>query len=594
MSDTIISMFNERVSAQGSKPALRTAKPDGSWRIQTWSEYGRDVRAMARALADLGVGEGDAVALMSSNRPEYFVADLAVVACGGVAVPVYRSNSPEQIAYVLEHSFAKAIFVEDDELAAKVAKIRDDMPSLSNVITFTTGMADATYSELLEKGLDLDADDPGVYDDLCADVAPDDLAVVIYTSGTTGPPKGAMLTQGNLVWTVKSLTQVMDVENYRVVSYLPLAHIAERMLSHYLVIHFGGEAWFGGGIDTLKDDIAACRPTLFFGVPRVFEKFETAIRARIDGLDGIQGELARSAQKVGENIARARQAGKTPRLMDSLFGPLLDKLVMAKLRSQLGFDCVEVVVSGAAPITQDTLYYFASLGLPVCEVYGQTEDCGPTSLNPPSRIKIGTVGPPLPGVDVRIADDGEILVRGGNVFKGYFHDDAATTATLRDGWLYSGDLGEIDDDGYLRITGRKKDLIITAGGKNISPQNIESELRRHSLIGYVVAIGDRRKFVSALITIDAEAIAAWALERGLAPEGIDVASDETIRTEIERAVAEANEKLSQAERVKKFSILERDFDEDTGELTPTLKVKRNIVVDKYGDVIDAMYGPVTK
>jgi len=587
--DTIIGMFNQQVFGLRDRPALRTKTAPGQWSVRTWADYGKEVRAIARALAAEGVGAGDAVAVLSANRAEYHIADLATVANGAVAVPVYHSNSPEQVQYVLEHSDAKAIFVENAAQAAKVAEIRGNLSGLKKVITFTDGESDAEYGELLDKGRELDAADPSAYDDTCAAVKSGDHACFIYTSGTTGPPKGAMLTHDNVIWTAGSLEKILPAEGPRFISFLPLAHIAERMVSHYGQIRFGGETWFGGGIDTLREDLADVRPTIFFAVPRVYEKFEAAIKDRFAGMTGVQKAMVDLALKVGTRCVEAEASGMTPKATDRLMRPLLDRVVFHKLRAQVGFDDLQAVVSGAAPITRETLVFFHALGIPIAEVYGQTEDCGPTSLNPPDRIRIGTVGPPIPGVEVKIDEDGEILVKGGNVFAGYHKNPEATAETVVDGWLHSGDLGQIDEDGYLEIIGRKKDLIITAGGKNISPQNLESELKAHPLVSQALVIGDRRKFLSAIVTLDAEAVAAWAEKAGIKADPAALAADPAVVAEIQAAVDELNAHVSSVEGIKKFTILPEDFTQEAGEITPTLKVRRHKIEQNYADQIEAMY-----
>jgi long-chain acyl-CoA synthetase len=587
--DTIIGMFNARVFELRDQPALRTKDAQGEWSVRTWSDYGREVRALTRALGERGVGAGDAVAVLSGNRAEYHIADLATLALGAVAVPIYHTNAPEQVEYVLDHSEAKVVFCENPAQLAKVAEVRSRLANLDKVITFTEGPADATYDDLVAHGEELDAADPAVYDDGCAKVNPEDLAFLIYTSGTTGPPKGAMLTHANVIWTSNSLLQIIPRHYARLISYLPLAHIAERMVSHYNMINMGGETWFGGGVDTLREDIAACRPTVFFAVPRVWEKFQMAIETRLGELSGVQGALARAARESGARVTTARQENRPVSLRDRVLYPVLDRVVFGKLRRQVGFDDCRAFISGAAPITRETLMFFHSLGIPIAEVYGQTEGCGPTSLNPPDRIKIGTVGPPIPGCDVRIADDDEILVKGGNVFLGYFKNPEATADTLVDGWLHSGDLGRLDDDGYLTITGRKKDLIITAGGKNVSPQNIESALKASHLVSQAVVIGDRRKFLSALITLDEEVVRNWAKDKDLPDDIESLSKTPEVRAAVQAAVDEVNSRLSQVEQIKKFTVLPADFTQEAGEITPTLKVRRHRIEQRYEDAIEEMY-----
>ena len=589
--ETIIDEFNRNVAEIPDKPAMRTRDAHGNFTdVLTWGQYGAKVRAVAAALRAEGVGRGDGAGILSGNRAEYHIADVATLATGAVAVPVYSSNSPEQVQYVLENGDAKVCFVENAEQAAKVAKVREHLPSLKKVITFTDGEADLTWAELVTEGEKLPEAEPAAYAEMCAQIKGDDLACLIYTSGTTGPPKGVMLSHHNVAWTGEKIVEVLHADPYRVLSYLPLAHIAERLVSHYGCIQLGGETWFAGSIDTLRDDIGACRPTLFFAVPRVYEKFEAAIRQRLAETPGLKGTLARKAQEVGERVARAEQAGLSANPLDSILNNILSKVVLEKLHAQVGFDKVQIMATGAAPITDDTMFFFMSLGLGINEVYGQSEGTGPTTLTPVGGIKIGSVGTAVPGVEIKIDDDGEICFRGENVFVGYYKNEEATKETLdADGFLHSGDLGELGSDGYLKITGRKKDLIITAGGKNISPQNIESMLKSNPLISQAVAIGDKRKFMSALITIDEEAIAAWAEANGKDDDVAALVACDEVKKIVDDAVAATNEKLSHVEQVKKFTILPKDLTQEAGEMTPTLKVKRNVVTERYADHIDKMY-----
>ncbi len=586
--NTIIGLFNARVHELRDRAALCTQDDTGVWQATSWTDYGRNVRALARALMDLGVGKGDGVAVLSYNRAEYHVIDLATLVTGATAVPVYHTNSPPQVEYVLDHSDAKVVFVENGEQRAKVDEVRDKLPKLEKVITIEDGGGDATYEELVSRGAELDASDTAVYDSACDAITPEDLACLIYTSGTTGPPKGAMLTHDNIVWTCGSLSQVLRPPTMRTLSFLPLAHIAERMVSHYMMISRGGETWFSS-VPTLRDDLGACRPTVFFAVPRLYEKFQVALEGRFAEMTGLQGKLVNAAVEMGHRVVEARQTGARPGFLDGLLHPVLDRVVLSKVRHQLGLDEVTALVSGAAPITRETLVFFHAIGLPVAEVYGQTEDTGPTSLNPPEKIKIGTVGPPIPGCDVKIAEDGEILVRGGNVFAGYFKNPEATAETVVDGWLHSGDVGEFDEDGYLRITDRKKDLIITAGGKNISPSEIESKLKADKYISQSVVIGDARKFVSALITLDEDVVGPWAKDKDLPDDLAALSQTPEVRALVQKAVDRVNSTLSHVESIKEFTILPHDFSQDAGEVTPTLKVRRRQIADNYGDEIEAMY-----
>ncbi len=588
---TIVELFNARVEALRDKPALRSKRSDETWTTSSWTDYGEEVRALALALRSEGIGRGDSVAVLSNNRAEYNIIDMATMAAGAVAVPIYSTNSAEQVQYILEHCEAKVIFCDDEGQLAKVNEVRDSLADLKKVVSlFSADDADTSYDQLLEAGKSITASDSGAYDRACVDIKADDLACLIYTSGTTGSPKGVMLSHSNIMWTCNSLLQVFHPPVARFLSFLPMAHIAERMVSHYAMIHLGGETCFGGGAPTLREDLAAVRPTLFFAVPRVFEKVEVALKQRFSELTGVQKVLVDKALHVGTRVVEAQQSGQSAGLVDNVLHTVLDKIVFGKVRREIGLDKVEVLISGAAPIHSETLTFFHAMGLPIAEVYGQTEDCGPTTLNPPEAIKIGTVGKAVPGVEVKIASDEEVLVRGGNVFVGYFKNQAATDEMLEGGWMHSGDLGSLDDDGYLTITGRKKDLIITAGGKNISPSNLEAGVKKSKYISQVVVIGDKRKFLSALVTLDAETIQPWAKKRGVSDDLTVLAESPEVVHLVQTAVDVANSAVSHAEGIKKFTILPADFTQEADEITPTLKVKRSVVEGKYAQQIDAMYG----
>jgi len=587
---TIIEAFNIQVAALGRRPALRSRRPDGTWSVRSWTDYGAEVRACTAGLSELGVGAGDVVATLSANRAEYVIADIAALALGATPVPVYHTNSPAQVRYVLDHAGARVVLCEDAEQLAKVHEVAAELPRLEATVSIDgTGRADRTYSAIVAEGRALDARHPELYDLSCAKIQPEDLACIIYTSGTTGPPKGAMISHANFISTAHSVVEAIDIESPRFLSYLPLAHSFERVVSHYGMIALGGETWYGGGIPTLREDLAACHPTIFTGVPRVFEKFEAAIRARLEEMPGVQGRLARHAVAVARRCVDADEdRAEIPR-RDRVQRVLLDRLVLAKLRARAGFDELQMAVSGAAPITTETLRFFTALGLPICEGYGLTETCAATVLNVPGSVRTGTVGRPLPGVQVAIAEDGEILIKGGGVFEGYLDDEARTAAAMDGDWFRSGDLGSLDADGYVTITGRKKDLIITAGGKNISPQNIESALKAEEAISQAIVIGDRRPYLTALIALDEEALAPWAEAHGLPTDAGQLSQTPQAAERVQEAVDRVNESLSQVETIKKFTILPRDLSQDLDELTPTLKVRRHRVDETFADEIEAMY-----
>ena len=417
---------------------------------------------------------------------------------------------------------------------------------------------------------------------------PEGVATLIYTSGTTGPPKGVMLSHENIAWTSKIAEGLVSLRSDDCsLSYLPLSHIAEQMFSIHGPITAGCAVYFAESIDKVPDNVKEVQPTVFFGVPRIWEKFYAGVNNKLADATGVKAKLVTWAQSVGQRAIEVKNRGQVPSGMLAVEYALATKLIFSKLKPALGLGRARVCVSGAAPIAPEILQFFAGLDIVVHEVYGQSEDCGPTSFNLPGRTRYGTVGPAVPGVEVKIADDGEICVRGKNVFKGYYKDKETTDETLIDGWLHSGDLGAFDSEGFLSITGRKKDIIITAGGKNITPKNIESSLKNIDVVGEAVLVGDRRKFISALISLDPDAIEKWASERGLAVDGIH--TNEALRAHIQEGVNKVNELYARVESVRKFAVLPRPLSIEGGELTPTLKVKRKIVYENFAEIIEDIY-----
>lgn len=596
MGDTIVSTFFEQARRLADRDAFKVKRGE-EWTGITWREYAEAVRRVANGLLSLGVDRGDKVSLISLNRPEWHQADLAIQSLGAITVPIYVTNSPRQVGYIVGHSESKAIFVENAGQLEKIRKTRNDLPALAKVIVFDPAGVKSdgfvmSWDELLAAGDEYANENPASFDEHAAAVKPEDLATLVYTSGTTGPPKGAMLTHDNVVWTVNSLMEVLrSGPEDRRLSYLPLSHIAERQVSHFQQLFQGFETWFAQSIDTLQADLQACRPTVFFAVPRVWEKFYAGIMKLLDGLPAEQRDRAEQAIQLGLKRVEATQAGTSlPPELEEKYEEA-DRALFALARSALGLDQAHALVSGAAPINPEVLRFFHAIGLPVAEVYGQTEDCGPTSINRVERIKIGTVGPAIPGVTIKIADEGEILVKGGNVGPGYYKEPEATAALIdADGWMHSGDIGELDEEGYLRITDRKKDLIITAAGKNIAPQVIENLLKYSPWISQAVVIGDRRPYLTALITLDQEKVTGFAQQKGIPfSDFAELTRHPDIQQLVDNAMREVNEQLARVEQVKKCTVLERDFLQEQEEMTPTLKVRRRAINEKYADVIEAMY-----
>lgn len=610
MAQTIIERFHERLREHPSKVALRY-KANGEWRDITWRRYGEMVEQASKGLLALGLGHGDKISMLSNNRPEWHIGDVGAMSIGGATAAIYTTNSPEQVAYIIGHSESTVAFVDVPEQLEKILKMRSELPSLKKVVVFDGYQADAdadfvmSWDDFLKSGAAIE--DARLQQER-AKVKPEDLATFVYTSGTTGPPKGVMLTHANVWATAEMLDERLPFaeltsggQTARALSYLPLSHIAERMTSHLMQIFNGSETWFGESIDTLLVDLQACKPTYFFGVPRVWEKFYAGVTAKMAAADpnDRKAKLAKKAIELGKEITRAEQEAiarggsaddAKVALGTKLQHALLDKLVLHKIRAAFGLEECGLALSAAAPLAPDLIWFFHSVGIKISEGYGQSEDNGPTTWHPIGKVKIGTVGQPLKGLEVKIAEDGEILVRGANVMKGYYKDDKATAETITDGWLHSGDVGELDEQNYLKITDRKKDLIITAGGKNIAPQELENRLKSgHALISQVVVIGDKRPFLTALVTLDEEAAPPWAKEQGIEGGIAEIANHERTIKEIEGAINQLNQNLAKVEGVKKFRILERDFLQEEEEITPTMKVKRKKINEFYADVIEDLY-----
>ena len=553
------------------------AKVNGRWQPTTWRGYVDQIRAAARALMTLGFPRGAKVAILGFNRPEWVILDHAAMMAGGAAAGVYTTCSAEEVQYIVHHSEALVVLVEDAGQLAKIKSRRAEMPLCKWIVMMrgvtATGDDVLTWDDFLSKA---EGTPEQQLDQRIEAIKPDDLATLIYTSGTTGPPKGVMLSHRNLAWTARTLLDIGSGTDQDVsLSYLPLSHIAEQMATIHMPATAGSTVFFAESIEKVPDNLKESRPTVFFGVPRIWEKFHAVLAGKFDQVTGVKRRLLDWSRKVCAEINNKRDRDlPISRVLDAQYR-LANKLVISKLKTALGFDRARSLISGAAPIAPDVLEFFASIDLPIREIYGQSEDTGPTSFNLPGKTKIGSVGPALPGLECKIAEDGEILIRGPNVFLGYFKEPEATAECLKSGWLCSGDLGQFDRDGFLSITGRKKEIIITAGGKNIAPKNIEAAIKMSPLVGEAVVIGDRRKFLTALVTL------------GDAAAKIDDVAQ--IRVQIQAQIDQVNASLARVEQVKKFAILPKPFGIDTGELTPTMKIKRMVVAQMYASEIEAMY-----
>jgi long-chain acyl-CoA synthetase len=588
-------MFLDRAKRTPDLVAMRH-KTGETWTPLTFKGYADAARDIAHGLILLGVEKGDCVALLSKSRPEWLITDFAVMMTGGATAPIYVTNSAPQAAYVMRHCEAPVAIVEDQEQLDKIMKEWGDLPSLEKVVVVTgegTGADERviSFEELRRMGREYGAANPAVLGESIAGLAAGDLATIIYTSGTTGDPKGAMLTHANGVQTLMA-TSMLGLKDgmERWLTYLPLSHIFERLITVWGGVYYGGEVWFAESVDKIRDNLNECHPTFFTGVPRVYEKFYIGVTKKLAEEHGVKRKLIDAALEAAMEHVRLEQAGAPiPSGLRTRLN-VLDKLVLSKVRHGLGMDKVHLAISGAAPLAPEIIRFIHAIGIPLAEGYGLTETTAPVSVNPPEKIRIGTVGPPIPCCEVRLDADGEILVKGGNVFAGYFRNELATKDTFtEDGFFRTGDIGELDRAGYLRITDRKKDLIITAGGKNIAPQEIEGRLKLDPLISQAVVIGDRRPFISALLTLDPDEAPKWAEARKVKGGPAELAAHPDVLAEVEHIVARVNEDLSQVEKIKKWTLLPNDFTQEADEITPTLKVRRKVIGEKYAAVIEAMY-----
>jgi long-chain acyl-CoA synthetase len=591
---TVCSMFQDTVAAHPDVEAMKW-KEGGEWRGLTWREYSDQVQTLASGLIELGLKPGEFVNILASNRPEYYVTDLAVLHAGGIPVSIYNTLSPEQIEYIVNHCEAAYFVAENRDVYTKLKSLQAKLTRIRKVIVLE-GAAElaadpwvVAYADLLAQG-QAKPQATEIAHRVKA-VQPKNLATLIYTSGTTGPPKGVMISHYNIAWTTESLTRVAPrTIGMRHISYLPLAHIAERMVGYYGHIKGASTCYFCPVPQQIADYLKEVRPEFFFAVPRIWEKLHAGLNAAIAASpDEAQKAMVQGAIDICLQKIRLEQQGK-PVPAELAQQAQNAQMITGLIRQRVGLDAIQIASTGAAPIAPEILEWFHAIGVPITEVYGQSEDSGPTSWNRPDRNKIGTVGPPIPGVEVRLADDGELLVRGGNVTAGYYKEPGLTAETFdADGWLHSGDVAEIDADGFIKIVDRKKEIIITAGGKNIAPSNLENMLKQKPLIGQACVIGDKRPFVSALVVLDPETALPWARQKSLPTELEELARHPDVQAVIEGYIDEVNQHLSNVERIKKFTVLPAEWTVDSGELTPTLKMKRKVVNQRYEDVIERMY-----
>ena len=585
-STTLADLLPRAAQMYGDAPAVRF-KRDGQWVSRSFEEVQGTVRLLALGLIDLGVEKGDKVSILGNTRPEWTYVDFAALSIGAIVVPIYQTNSPEECQYVLENSDAKIVVVEDDEQIEKIRAVRDRLPLLEQVVRMSGSSDDAlSLDNLLARGAGCDSAE---WERRYSAVTRDDVCTFIYTSGTTGPPKGCVISHGNYraMLDMVNQTSVIEPEDVSYL-YLPLAH------SFALLIQLGsfdlGATLAYWERDPLKilPNLAELKPTYFPSVPRIFEKIYTTATSAMEKEGGLKKAIFDWAVRVGQKMRDVERSGRQPGFLLRKQYEFADKKVLSKIRGLFGGQ-LRLAVSGAAPINPDILRFFDAAGVLVLEGWGMTETSTAATISTPDDFKIGTIGKPFPGCEVRIADDGEILVKGPNVFQGYYKNEEATRETIVDGWLHTGDLGEIDGDGFIKITGRKKDIIITAGGKNITPANLENEIKQHPLVSQCVVVGDRRPYLVALVTLDPEEAVAYGKEHGLPEDPAQLSSNPDVRASIEAHLGKINEKFARVEQVKKIAILPQDLTQEAGELTPTLKVKRAAVVERHAPAIEKLY-----
>jgi long-chain acyl-CoA synthetase len=585
-STTLADLLPRAARLYGSAPAVRF-REGGEWVSRSFVQVEETVRTLALGLVDLGVEKGDKVSILANTRPEWTYFDFAALSIGAVVVPIYQTNSPEECRYVLENSDAKVVVVEDDGQLEKIRGVREKLPLLEQVVRMTGSSEDAiSIEELAARGAGRDAEE---WERRWSAVTREDVSTFIYTSGTTGPPKGCVITHGNyraMLDMVKDNSVIEDKDLTYL--YLPLAH-SFALLIQLASFDLGATlAYWQRDPLKIMADLAEVKPTYFPSVPRIFEKIYTTATSAMEKEGGLKKAVFEWSIRVGGKVREMERAGREPGFLLRKQYEFADRKVLSKIRDLFGGK-VRIATSGAAPINPEILRFFDAAGVLVLEGWGMTETSTAATISKPDDFKIGTIGKPFPGCDVKIAEDGEILVKGPNVFQGYYKNEEATRETIVNGWLHTGDLGTIDADGFIEITGRKKDIIITAGGKNITPANLEAELKQHPLVSQCVVVGDRRPYLVALVTLDPEDAVAYAREHGLPEDPEQLASNSDIRATIERHLARVNDKFARVEQVKKIAILPHDLSQESGELTPTLKVKRAVVADKHREEIEQLY-----
>ena len=591
MVETLSRVVLHILKEYAAKPDILQYRENGVYVPISTAEFGRRIRALALGLRALGCGPGRKLAILAENRPEWILTDLANLCLGGVTVPIYPTIVPPQIKYIIEDSEAAVVVTSTPALREKIEAIRADLPNVKHCLTMEAAAPSGflTLEEIMAGGERLDRQQPELFETLALAVKPGDLASIIYTSGTTGLPKGVMLSHGNFTSNIDAMDQVTDFNSTdTILSFLPLSHVLERMTT-FAFLYKGASIAYAESIERVADNLLEVRPTIMVSVPRLFEKIYAKVMDNVLAGSALKKKIFFWAVRTGLRWARRSVSGQKISAGLAFRRRLAHRLVFHKILEKTG-GRFKFMVSGGAPLSRDIAEFFYAIGVIILEGYGLTETAPVVACNTFDRIRFGTVGPVVPGVQVRIAEDGEILVKGPNVMQGYYKKPAETAEVIVDGWFHTGDVGFLDGDGFLTITDRKKDLIVTAGGKNVAPQPIENILKRIPGVANVVIVGGKRKFISAIIVPDKEKIIQLARQKGLAFASLEeLLAGPEIRTALLEAIDKATPDLAPYEKIKKIILLERDFEIDREELTPTLKVKRNRVEEKYKDLIDALY-----
>jgi long-chain acyl-CoA synthetase len=595
--DTLPHLFLGKVKTYGERVALRE-KDLGVWQEISWVDYHRHVRHFCLGMIELGLAAGERVSIFGNNEPKWLYADLAAQSAGAIAVGVYPTNPTKEAAYVIGHSGSMFVVCDDQEQVDKVLEARTELPELKKIFVMDMkGLRNyrepmiMSFEAVENLGRKIEEKDPEAYWRLIEELRPEDVAIMVYTSGTTGPPKGAMLSHENIVNFLHAQNQVIpQTDQDEVVSYLPLCHVAERIMSVFLPMYTGATVNFAESVETVTMDMQEILPTFFLAVPRIWEKMMASVIIKMKDATWLKRKTYEICMPWGAAYADAWLSGGPVPAGTQLKYALGWFLLFRKLKKELGLLRTRFALSGAAPIAPEVLKYFHDLGVRIYEGWGMTEETGIATCNRPGDIKLATVGKPIPGTEIRIAEDGEILLKNNHIFVGYWKDPEATDRTIVDGWLHTGDVGEIGEDGRLKITDRKKEIIITSGGKNIAPSEIENRLKCSPYINEAVVVGDGRKYLAALIQIEYDNVAKWAQEQGIAYTTFKSLSETPeVAGLIQQEVDEANREFAQVEQVKRFRLLTKELDHDDDELTATLKLRRKTVYNKFKDIIEEMY-----